>query len=384
MPKQPLGLALSVGLCLYSPAAPAGGLLGDAIGWVGDRTGVKPLSKLGTELDNASRDIKKAVPVYKEIEEGVSRPVRETFKWIEKHPEEALIIAGVIVTGWAACVDGCTLVAKIVVDGQTLGEVSGATVSIPIVVLDPFKKPDRDEPRRSDSPNGQAPTPASVPATAEAKDPLNPEKSYPRYYSKVEYPSPNGLKDYIPKISFKSLDQKFLDVLLTFSSPAADAKPRVPTASDPAGGIFTSPRNLISRDAEALYGKGNTGRLHGATDWLMAPGTPVVATMTGVVERIGRTETGLPLVEIKAFDGTIARELYVEPLPSIKKGVSVTAGDTLIGHASNLAQVKEYVSVPNHVHVDYTDRKGRRFDPFLNVYIENAPPAAEAKAAGGK
>jgi len=116
----------------------------------------------------------------------------------------------------------------------------------------------------------------------------------------------------------------------------------------------------------------------------MAPGTPVVATMTGVVERIGRTETGLPLVEIKAFDGTIARELYVEPPPSIKKGVSVTAGDTLIGRASNLAQVKEYVSVPNHVHVDYTDRKGRRFDPFLNVYIENAPPAAEAKAAGGK
>jgi peptidase M23-like protein len=383
MLKQSLGLALSISLCLYSPAAPAGGLIGDALGWVGDRTGVKPIKKLGTELDNASRDIKKTVPVYKEIEEGGSRIVRETFKWIENHPEEALIIAGVIVTGWAACVDGCALVAKIVVDGKTLGAVSGGTVSIPIVVLDPFKKRDRDEPP-SDSPHRQVPTQAPVPAAAEAKDPQNPEKIYPRYYSKVEYPSPNGLKDYIPKISFKSLDEKFLDVLLTFSLPAADAKPREPTASDPAGGIFTSPRNPIGRDAEALYGKGTRGRLHGATDWLMAPGTPVLATMTGVVERIGRTGTGFPLVEIKAFDGTTARQLYVELLPSIKKGVSVTAGETLIGHASNLAEAKEYVSVPNHVHIDYADRKGRRFDPFLNVYIENAPLATEAKAAGRK
>ncbi len=108
--------------------------------------------------------------------------------------------------------------------------------------------------------------------------------------------------------------------------------------------------------------------------------------MTGQVERIGRTETGLSLVQVRAFDGTIARELYVDPIPSIAKGVEVKAGETVIGRAADLSTVKEYASagVPNHVHVDYTDRNGRRFDPFMNAYIENAPPVADAKHDAGK
>jgi len=282
------------------------------------------------------------------------------------------------------------LVAKLIVDGKTVGAASGGTVGIPIVVFDPFKKPNSSDPQNqggnrsgsspSSQPSPSTASPASPPSAAELKDRENPEKVYPRYYSKVEYPSPDGLKDYVPKISFKSLDEKFQDKLLTFSGPSRDAKRREPNGNDPAGGIFMSPRSPISRDADALYGK-NTGRLHGATDWLMAPGAPVLAIMTGEIERIGKTETGLSLVQIKAFDGTVARALYVEPLPSIVKGAQVKAGETVIGRAADLSTVKEYAaaSVPNHVHVDYTDRNGRRFDPFLNVYIEKDPVVTGAK-----
>src|SRR5262249_23209125 len=150
---------------------------------------------------------------------------------------------------------------------------------------------------------------------------------------------------------------------LTFSYPNAEAKPRLPTPSDPAGGIFTSPRNTNDPDANTLYGVGNAGRVHGATDYLLAPNMPVYATMTGIVDRIGDTGTGFKLVQIKAFDGTVARELYVDPI--VQKGDKVTAGETMVGHSVQLSTYPGYANVPNHVHCDYIDRNGRKFDPFL-------------------
>jgi hypothetical protein len=220
-------------------------------------------------MDNASRDVKKNVPVYKEIEEGVSRPVRETFKWIENNPDKAAIIAGVIVVGWAACVDGCTFVAGIVVDGSTVGA-SGGAIAIPIVATT-FGGPEKSPPR-SGGPEKSAPPPSTAepkqdqkPVSGSDKDVLTPNKIYPKYYSEKEYPSPGGMKNAIPKVGYRSLSDKFTDAILHFSYPSQNAVPRIPTEKDPAGGIFTSPRSdLVPKDAETLYGKGNARRMHGA------------------------------------------------------------------------------------------------------------------------
>jgi len=57
----------------------AGGLLGDIVKGVGRATGIKPLEKAGQELDNAHRDIKQAIPPYKQIEEESSEFVRKRF-----------------------------------------------------------------------------------------------------------------------------------------------------------------------------------------------------------------------------------------------------------------------------------------------------------------
>jgi murein DD-endopeptidase MepM/ murein hydrolase activator NlpD len=184
-----------------------------------------------------------------------------------------------------------------------------------------------------------------------------------------------------PKVSFKSLSDKFTDALLQFSYPSPVAKPRVPTAADPAGGVFTSPRAGLTKDADSLYGKGNARRIHAATDYLVKPGTEIYATMSGTVARIdGRTETNFPIVTIEAFDGTQSRILYVDPDASIKKGAKVVAGETKIGNAADLSKAPEYKGVPNHVHVDYTDREGRRFDPFLNMYVDDKAETAASKA----
>jgi murein DD-endopeptidase MepM/ murein hydrolase activator NlpD len=185
----------------------------------------------------------------------------------------------------------------------------------------------------------------------------------------------------VPKVAYKSLSDKFTDALLHFSYPSLTAKPRVPTADDPAGGVFTSPRLPLAKDADSLYGKGSTRRIHAATDYLVKAGTDIYATMSGTVVRIdGRTQTNFPIVTIEAFDGTLSRILYVDLDPSLEKGAKVVAGETKIGKAADLSKSPEYRNVPNHVHVDYTDRDGRRFDPFLNMYVDDKAVEAAGRA----
>jgi hypothetical protein len=64
---------------LSTSNALAGGLIGDAISWAGDRTGLKPLQQLGPALDHANDQIKDILPLYKQAEESGSQYVRQLF-----------------------------------------------------------------------------------------------------------------------------------------------------------------------------------------------------------------------------------------------------------------------------------------------------------------
>lgn len=75
-----LQLLLLCSLAIFSSTdSSAGGVLGDLVKGVGKATGIKPLEKAGTELDNAHRQIKQALPPYRAIEESGSEFVRKRF-----------------------------------------------------------------------------------------------------------------------------------------------------------------------------------------------------------------------------------------------------------------------------------------------------------------
>ena len=70
---------LASAIIYASGLAQAGGLIGDIVQGVGRAVGVKPIEKLGQEMDNGHRDIKNAIPPYKAIEEASSGIVRQQF-----------------------------------------------------------------------------------------------------------------------------------------------------------------------------------------------------------------------------------------------------------------------------------------------------------------
>lgn len=72
------------GVLLLFFAAPtfAGGLIGDAITWIGDRTGLQPVQQLGRDLDTAHAELKNLIPPYGAIEEQGSELVRRQFLFI--------------------------------------------------------------------------------------------------------------------------------------------------------------------------------------------------------------------------------------------------------------------------------------------------------------
>ncbi|NOJ40904.1 M23 family metallopeptidase [Bradyrhizobium australiense] len=341
----------------------------------------KPLDKGGTLSIDKPLDKGGTLSIDKPFSKGGTLSIDK----VDAKTWEAIgVVAAVVVVGWAACIDGCAFVAGIVLDGATVGA-SGGAVAIPLVAYEFGQSGGPSQNRKSGGPPQNSTDTTSRPSENTAKgsdkDLLAPTKTYPKYYSVKDYPSPEGMANAIPKVSFKSLSDEWADALLQFSYPSPSAKPRVPTAADPAGGVFTSPRSGLTKDADSLYGKGNARRLHAATDYLVKPGTEIYATMTGTVTRIdGHTETNFPMVTIEAIDGTKSRILYVDLDPSLKKGAKVIAGETKIGTAADLSKADEYKGVPNHVHVDYTDRQGRRFDPFLNMYVDDKT----SEAAAGK
>lgn len=72
-------LLLLVAISTFCGHLEAGGLLGDFVQGVGRATGIQPLERLGQGLDDAHRDIKEAIPPYKQIEENGSEFVRKRF-----------------------------------------------------------------------------------------------------------------------------------------------------------------------------------------------------------------------------------------------------------------------------------------------------------------
>lgn len=337
----------------------AQGVIGGSIKWIGDRTGIAPVSKLGTELDNASRDIKKEVPALETIDQGVSRPFRETGKWIEAHPEETIIVIAAVAIGWAACIDGCALIGSFLAGGT----------AIPAISIEPDKSPE----------TSSQPTQAKA-TLAEKEDNRttvvhqNPSSSSPslaqsREFSKAQleriYTDKYSARDFPkgkpPTIVYRSANERLNTIFNTFSPPSSFVKVRVPQVDDGAGGVFESRRGI-----------GDDGifkRVHAANDFLMPPGHPVMAVLTGRVDKIGKTETGFSLISIVSLDGTTGRVLYVVPNASVKVGMEVSAGVSPLGVAADLSTEKKYADVPNHVHVDFTDAKGRRFDPWTNKVV---------------
>jgi hypothetical protein len=93
--------------------------------------------------------------------------------------------------------------------------------------------------------------------------------------------------------------------------------------------------------------------------------------MTGTVTQAQPLSDGhgLKMVVITAQDGTEARLLYVEPDPAVVIGKKVDAGSP-IGVSQRLSIKPEYKNTPNHVHIDFTDAKGRKFDPYSNIVVE--------------
>lgn len=133
------------------------------------------------------------------------------------------------------------------------------------------------------------------------------------------------------------------------------------------------------------YGSGAFGasrdggrRAHRGVDFVAAAGDAVRAPIAGVVTQIGPAYAGedrLLYVEIvNPLTGYTARVFYVSP--RVRPGEAVDAG-TVIGRAQDLA-ARYPAGMTNHVHVEFTGRRGARLDP-LAVLPLAAPTVAEPR-----
>ncbi len=120
------------------------------------------------------------------------------------------------------------------------------------------------------------------------------------------------------------------------------------------------------------YGSGAFGaardggrRAHHGVDLVAAPGEAIRAPIAGVVTRIGAAYGGsdsLRYVEIvNPVTRYTARVLYLRPL--VRPGALIEAGD-MIGQAQDLG-VRYPAGMTNHVHVEFTGRRGARLDPLV-------------------
>lgn len=425
-------LACAVLLALGSIPSPAGaGEVGRALKGLGKVTGLKPLEKAGEEAERTWDKTKKEIPVIQDIQHLTTDQIRDAGRWAEDHPEEVLAIAAVVAVGWAACIDGCTLIAGIALEGAQAG---GAAAILPVGAIAIGDKPDdgsgvraippppttHDEaadpvaadttatsaaaappaisagsdaqPVSSTSPvvasTGQLTSTATGNGSAIAQVPATPGAvvatstvPYVKQGLKAEYPRYISLSDTgsgAPTIVYRSLDQRLAEATNQFSVPVYPALVRLPNESaDPAGGTFLSRRNYLGTGAEASAAAEAFGtaarRFHGGLDFLAVSGQPIMAPMSGKIGRVN-IDAGHKLkgIEIISEDGTTARVLYVAPSPDLKNGEIVVAGQTRIGIAADISNA--YKGVVNHVHVDFTDIYGRRFDPWTNAVLDPKRP----------
>lgn len=318
----------------------------------------KVLDKTGREIGNAGRDIN---------------------RYAIENPEDVVAIVAVATVAWAACVDGCTLVGSLLIDGGTAGGTAGGLVAIPLIAIEGGEEKQPEESARLSQPS--EPSESNTPtddnnSSYESKL----EEEYPHKYSSKDHPSPEGMQNGIPIVTYRSLDERLGEIFNEFAPPGPNVAVRYPDPEyDAAGGTFLSPRSTNDEGARAAFGD-DARRIHAATDFLMFPGQPVFATLTGVVDGDPwEPKPGVKAVNIRSQDGTVSRILYIHPNENIKNGATVKAGETVLGRAADLSKIPAYKGVPNHVHVDYTDFRGRRFDPWSNVVTELAPGSTAQK-----
>lgn len=190
--------------------------------------------------------------------------------------------------------------------------------------------------------------------------------SYPAAYDKAAHP------EGVPyRTLYRSPHEQVLNGLgYRFSHPTARAWERQPWSGDLAGGLFASPRNTyVGRYAENAYGKG-ARRVHAGMDFLTDPGEPVISTMSGVVS-VG-SYSGMPSVTIRGPERVLeGKVLYLQDL-QVRTGTRVVGGETVLGRAAYMRPAYN-MTVPNHIHVQFTDAAGRYINPYSNEEREPAP-----------
>jgi len=361
--KVALALMLASTVAMYNTPTKADGLLGGALKWVGDRTGVKPLKKLGTELDNVSRDMKKEIPAVQVVEEAISRPVREAGKWANNNKEVVSAVAVVAVAGWAVCIDGCTFTANLLAAGATI-PVFSSDVNSKNGKIDNIKQ----NKKTAKNKKLESYSDKCTNEEEEMGGEYNFEKHYPESFSKLKYPE-NGPR---PKLVYSSLNENLPKILNEFSMPTKNAIVRFGL------GEMNSPRNTKNEKYSAIHGK-YARRTHASIDVLTFPGQDIYAPLSGkvIASKPLNNANGLHIIIIEAHDKTRAKLLYVAPDEELKLGSSVKAGETRIGKAENLGLNYDLDKVPNHVHLQYIDFKDRAFNPFTNEVIDRHQWRAE-------
>lgn len=163
------------------------------------------------------------------------------------------------------------------------------------------------------------------------------------------------------------------------TAPASIPQPSAAPAGDTPAGVdldedgrydLAWPLTLGERGEDA-YGSGAFGasrdggrRRHNGLDLVAPVGAPIRAPISGIVTRVGQAYSGdaeLQFIEITSPTTQYsARVLYVGP--SRAPGAQVAAGE-IIGRAQDLG--RRYASgMTNHVHVEFTDRRGAVLDPL--------------------
>lgn len=164
-----------------------------------------------------------------------------------------------------------------------------------------------------------------------------------------------------------------LAALVAPAPPAIAPTPRVELVWDgkdvdgDGAADFANPTGKAPRTADA-YGYGHFGarrdggsRAHEGVDYVARAGQTVVAPISGFVTKIGFAYASAPeLIFVEIANpalGYEARVFYVDP--DVEVGQAVRLGAP-IGRAISLQA--RYPGMTDHVHLELSARKGRRFD----------------------
>jgi len=382
--------------CLPVPQGKAdifgeGGLVGNAFRELGKVTGRDEFREIGDSLDATSKGVKDDVHLYRDIEEGLSKGASGIAQKASDDPVGTIAVVAVAYFAWSTCVDGCQFMVGLT-DGlgatvATVGLFSagGETArSLPSGKGRAQQDMDTTEPEHVEDAaaepesSSEGTSASASPMPHEAEHQAEPESDipmeiftreiYPGGFSKVDHP--NGPP---PVIVYRSFDETMTSSMMfnSFAFPADAAEWRISGEKDPGGGTLQNPRNdNISPKVAAAFEQAR--RSHGGLDFLLPKDIPLTAVMTGRVSYITKRDNGLDTITIVAPDSTTAQMLYVRTDPGLKVGDQVEAGKSPVGHSTDI-HVKYPKSVPNHVHVQFIDPFGRRFDPWRNAVIVDPP-----------